>query len=290
MSDGFRRGREDDNATATDAYLTASLALSPTLDLTARFGYADVNTETKDTIPPGFEDQTGMEGITPGVGVIWQPLDRLRLRAAAGRTVRRPFVANQTLQPTQLAGFNEQFDDFDGTRADWLGLAVDVRASDTVRVGAETMLRWLTRELVEGGDHRHGGQRDDRATAYLYWTPTDRIAASLELIAEHYSANERDNPPDGVLVAHSDRASPAHLLHARPDGSPPRKRRSWRRMSIVAPTLARRETWTATPCSSTSRQATACRNAAGSSPLRSPTCSIGTWPSGTIAFAPPGDR
>ena len=75
-------------------------------------------------------------GLTPGHRRDLAPCRAVRLRAAGGRTIKRPFVANQTLQPTQLAGFNEQFDDLDGTRADWLGLAVDIRASDSVRVGA----------------------------------------------------------------------------------------------------------------------------------------------------------
>jgi outer membrane receptor protein involved in Fe transport len=164
-------------------------------------GYADVNMEQKN----GAEDQTGMEGLTPGLGVIWQPAESLRLRAAAGRTIKRPYVANQTLQPTQLAGFNEQFDDFDGTRADWLGVAVDVRASEAVRLGAEMRMRRLTRELLPdvtgAGEllHRHANLRDDLAMGYLYWAPTDRIAASLEVIGEYYSAKERDNPPDDVV-------------------------------------------------------------------------------------------
>ncbi len=69
--------------------------------------------------------------------------------------------------------------------------------------------------------------------AYLYWTPTDRIAASLELIAEHYSAKERDDPTAGVLdVRTLHRAAPAHLHHARRMVRHGADRRSWCRMSI----------------------------------------------------------
>ena len=66
-------------------------------------------------------------------------------------------------------------------------------------------------------------QRDDQAMAYLYWTPTDRIAASLELIAERYSAKKRDNPPQDVLGS-ADWTVPLQLIYARPgaDGSPRR--------------------------------------------------------------------
>ncbi len=180
---------------ASDVYLAASLAVTQTLDVTARLGYADVDIEFKDNQGESFDgDQTGTETLTPGVGVIWQATDILRLRAAAGRTVKTPYVANQSLQPTQLAGFNERFDDLDGTRADWLGLAADVQASAAVRVGAETTLRRLADEMVHTNGHRLEDQRDDLAMAYLYWTPTDRIAASLELIGEYYSAKKRDFP------------------------------------------------------------------------------------------------
>ncbi|MGH6916174.1 MAG: TonB-dependent receptor domain-containing protein, partial [Geminicoccaceae bacterium] len=197
FQDGSRR-RRDDEITAADGYLTANLALTPTLDLSARVGYADVEVKQGVNIERGGIDQVGMAGLTPAVGAIWRPLEALRLRAGAGRTIKRPFVANQTLQPTQVAGFNEQFDDLDGTRADWLGLAAEVRASEAVRFGAEMLLRRLARELAEEEDgvrfHKHDSQRDDRALVYLYWTPTERLAVSAELIGEHYSARERDNP------------------------------------------------------------------------------------------------
>ena len=46
----------------------------PTLDLTARLGYADVDIERKDNQGESVEGaQRGMETLTPGVGVIWQP-------------------------------------------------------------------------------------------------------------------------------------------------------------------------------------------------------------------------
>ena len=147
--------------------------------------------------------------------MIWRPGGPVRLRAAVGRTIKRPFVANQTIQPTQLAGFNEQFDDLDATRADWLGLAVDIRASDSLRVGAEALLRRLSREVADPTDNKNEAQDDDRALAYLYWTPTDRIAASLEVIGEDFSAHKPDNP-----FAHNVRTltTPLRLTYASPTG------------------------------------------------------------------------
>jgi outer membrane receptor protein involved in Fe transport len=153
--------------------------------------------------------------MKPGVGVVWRPVDSVRLRAAAGRNIKRPFVANQTLKPTQLAGFNEQFDDEDATRADWLGLAVDVRASKSVRIGAEVLLRRLAREVSDFTNGKNQTQTDDRALVYLYWTATDRIAASWELIGENFSAHKRDNPfPQDVRTL----TTPLRLTYAAPTG------------------------------------------------------------------------
>jgi tetratricopeptide (TPR) repeat protein len=177
--------------TAGDVYLIGSMALSPTLDLTGRLGYANVNIEREDE---GLDDDTGMLGLTPGWGLIWRPVDAVRLRGAAGRNIKRPFVANQTIKPTQLAGFNELFDDLDATRSDWLGLAIDVRATESLRIGADVLLRRLSREVSDGTRHQNETQTDDRALAYLYWTATDRISVSLELIGEYFSAEKRDNP------------------------------------------------------------------------------------------------
>ena len=139
----------------------------------------------------------------------------MRLRAAAGRTIKRPYVANQTLQPTELAGFNELFDDLDGTRADWLGLGVDVRASEAVQLGAEATLRSLSFQVAPPGGHRHDTQDDDRAMAYLYWTPTDRIATSVSLIGESFSAKDQDNPD--VLDLRTI-AAPVQLTYTLPAG------------------------------------------------------------------------
>ena len=76
--------------------------------------------------------------------------------------------------------------------------------------------------MSDDGNHKHDDQRDDRAMAYLYWTPTDRIAASLELIGEHYSAKKRDNPTSSRVRTLT---APLQLTYThRPDGSPRRDR------------------------------------------------------------------
>src|SRR5262249_33572860 len=58
-------------------------------------------------------------------GVQWDVTDNLRLRGAAFRVVKPVIVANRTIEPTQVAGFNQFFDDVNGTVSKVYGVGVD---------------------------------------------------------------------------------------------------------------------------------------------------------------------
>ena len=53
----------------------------------------------------------------PKFGVEWNPWVDTTVRAAAFKVLKRTLVTNQTLEPTQVAGFNQFFDDIDGASA-----------------------------------------------------------------------------------------------------------------------------------------------------------------------------
>ena len=65
-------------------------------------------------------------------------------RAAIFRTLKGPVVSNQTIEPTQVAGFNQFFDDFDGTDAWRYGVGVDQKLGARAAIGAEFSARELT--------------------------------------------------------------------------------------------------------------------------------------------------
>ena len=79
----------------------------------------------------------------PKLGVQWDIAENLRLRAAAFRTVKRALVVNQTIEPTQIAGFNQFFDDFNGTEAWEYGIGLDSRLADGLYFGVEASHRDL---------------------------------------------------------------------------------------------------------------------------------------------------
>ncbi len=79
----------------------------------------------------------------PKLGLVWNVTPSTTVRAAAFRTLRRPFAASQTLEPTQVAGFNQLFDDVDGTTATRFGGAIDQRLGERWFAGIEASTRNL---------------------------------------------------------------------------------------------------------------------------------------------------
>jgi len=55
--------------------------------------------------------------FNPKFGITWNPLPNTTLRAAAFRTLKRTLITDQTIEPTQVAGVNQFFDDNNATDA-----------------------------------------------------------------------------------------------------------------------------------------------------------------------------
>jgi Tfp pilus assembly protein PilF len=88
--------------------------------------------------------------LSPKIGLVWSPRTGTTLRAAAFSSVRRPFVRSQTIEPTQVVGFNQFFTgfeqfygDLEGTVSRRVGVAVDQAFSSSAFAGAEVASRHL---------------------------------------------------------------------------------------------------------------------------------------------------
>jgi Tfp pilus assembly protein PilF len=109
--------------------------------------------------------------VNPKLGLIWKVLPSTTLRAAAFRTLHRQIISNQTIEPSQVAGFAQFFDDIAGTVAWTYGAGLDQRITPTLHVGFEGTYRDLT---VPGQDAttfklNDFNWREQTARAYLYW-------------------------------------------------------------------------------------------------------------------------
>ena len=130
--------------------------------------------------------------VNPKFGVQWLPLDLLRLRFAAFRTVKSPFVADRTIQPTQVAGFNQFFDDTNETETWVYGAGADFAVTNSMMLGLELTRRTYDEPVTPPTT---GIARDPRreylARAYLDWTPHPEWALSGELDFDRFKSNPK---------------------------------------------------------------------------------------------------
>ena len=146
------------------------------------------------------EESIDVEGPTPKFGIRWRLTDRLLLRAAAFKTVKRAVTINQTIEPTQVAGFNQFFDDVNGTKSTRYGVGVDARLSEDVFVGLEASHRNISppRVLVSGDDVqiRTLNQDENEISGYIYWTIGSSLALNGKVIYNAFDQSQQDAGPN----------------------------------------------------------------------------------------------
>ncbi len=151
--------------------------------------YPDAVTWTVGVSYDSYEEFTrDFTEINPKFGVQWQISDAVNLRAAAGQVVK-PYIFNpRTLEPTQVAGFNQFFDEPNGTVSRQYGLGIDWKATDSLFMGVEGEVRDVDVPFFTGAadDVPAEEQRLDKTyRAFAYWTPHPQWALSLEFIYDH---------------------------------------------------------------------------------------------------------
>ena len=128
----------------------------------------------------------------------------MRLRAAVFKAVKPALANNRTIEPTQIVGFNQFFDDINGTKSWRYAAAVDWRINRDLASGAELTYREMDEPVftLDGGGTQES--RDEQLhKLYVYWTPTERISVNAELTFDRYTADsgiatEFDNLPKKV--------------------------------------------------------------------------------------------
>ena len=132
--------------------------------------------------------------FNPKFGLTWSPIDGTTFRGAVFRTLKRTLITDQTLEPTQVAGFNQFFDDSNATEAWVYGAGVDQKFSEKIYAGAEYAIRDLkvpyytflgeTSVMDEADWNEHLGR------AYFYLTPHKWLAFRMEYAYEKYKYHE----------------------------------------------------------------------------------------------------
>jgi len=147
------------------------------------------------------EDELSADQFNPKFGIIWRPIPNTTLRGAVLKVLKRTLITDQTLEPTQVAGFNQFFDDDTATKSWLYGGAIDQKFSKSIYAGLSFTYRDLTVPFLidtsSAGDSQleTADWKEKISRAYLFWTPHKWLSLSGEYLHERF---ERENLAKGA--------------------------------------------------------------------------------------------
>ena len=142
--------------------------------------------------------------FNPKFGITWNPFPATTVRAAAFKALKRTLITNQTLEPTQVAGFNQFFDDYDGTNGWRYGGAIDQKFTKDIFGGVEFSKRVLRVPIQEASSSRirNSDWSEYLGRAYLFWIPHPRLVLSAEYLYERLKRDEVSLPLFNEVTTH----------------------------------------------------------------------------------------
>lgn len=155
------------------------------------------------------DGETDGDQFSPKFGAVWQITGTTSIHAAAFRTLMRMLTpSQQTIEPTQVAGFNQFFDDLHGTDTWHYGIGADHTFSPSLYGGIEYFKRdiefpFMRQEQLSPSPtlvfvRQTSRWVENTSRAYAYWAPNSFMAASLEFFHENYNRGTTYGNPSGI--------------------------------------------------------------------------------------------
>jgi hypothetical protein len=163
-------------------------------DLTFTVGASGDFYDQEDKLGDDFDYDT--DEFNPKLGITWNLIPSATLRGALFRTFRRDLVNDQTIEPTQVAGFNQFFDDTEATTAWNYAGGLDLKMPLNIYAGGEYQYRDLKVPYFDfdfataGLDVRKTKWDEYLGRAYLFWTPHQWLSLSAEYVYEKIERGE----------------------------------------------------------------------------------------------------
>jgi len=127
---------------------------------------------------------------SPKLGLQWDIFENLRLRVVTLRTLKPAPATDRTIQPTQVAGFNQFFDDVNGTEAWLYGVGLDARLTQDLSGGLEASARDVSEPTKEADGYQLNDHDERLYSGYLYWTPHPEWALRGEVALQLFENND----------------------------------------------------------------------------------------------------
>lgn len=177
-------------ADAQRVYVYPTWHLGAHVDLTTGISYGRI--EYAEASGPPFDNvERHRDAVSPKAGLVWRATPSTTLRGAYYETLGAAGSADlEGIEPTQVAGFNQLFDDPMATRGRGAGMGLDHKLAKQTYAGAEVMWRelrspfGLDQQPTFGGgtpnDFMTGKTREQSIRTYLYQVVHRTTTATAE--------------------------------------------------------------------------------------------------------------
>ena len=164
--------QENSTQDHSSAYLYSSFTLYDGLNLTFGLSYDELE-----------DRQLELDEFSPKLGLKWAVNKTTSVRAAYLETIKRTLVTQQSTEPTSVAGFNQFFDDTNGSRVKQYGFAVDHNYSKSLSSSIEFTRRDLIIPQFSTNNVGFVNRSDDNYSISLDWLINNSwvFNASLQL-------------------------------------------------------------------------------------------------------------
>jgi tetratricopeptide (TPR) repeat protein len=214
----FRSSRDRDHVTEAEIppfVFRSESHFSDDPEQTNAYAYSNIDLAKHVTLTAGasadFYRRTFFQRsqFNPKLGLSWRASPSTTVRVAAFRTLHRSSVSNQTIEPTQVAGFNQLFAEVEGTEARRYGIAVDQKLGSRVFAGAEYARRDLRVpvEFAEGETRIVTREKSTErfARSYVNWAPARQLSVSLGYTFEDFDGAAAASGFEDALSVHTHR-------------------------------------------------------------------------------------
>lgn len=164
-----------------NAYSYGNLSFGNKVILTAGLSYDSFDNDRKDS-----------KKVNPKFGLTWKPAPSTTLRFSALRMFTRTLASDQTIEPTQVAGFNQLYNDVPGTEIKQYSAALDQTIMSGLYMGLEVNRRDLDVpfqffDLLEEKETKKEADWEELLMrGYLYWAPHPWVTTTLDYQYEEF--------------------------------------------------------------------------------------------------------
>jgi hypothetical protein len=160
--------------------------------------------------------------VNPKLGLQWQLNNSLVFRAAVLKYVAPALANNRSLEPTQVAGFNQSFDDASATISEQVAAAIDWRPRRDVYAGVSVSARDLESPAFVGvpdslSEAIFEDQEEKHHRVYVNWALNSRWVLGIEAVYDLFETDDPSVDPDLPLEVKT-KSYPVTLQYFHPSG------------------------------------------------------------------------